>query len=367
MLIYYSMVLVAAAAAWLNSRSRSLLPDGAVPVRRPVAFVPAFLVWGYVVFWVAMRSRFVDTAAYIAAFQLTDASWQGLMQALGQGGKCPGWGIFQVLFKSLISSNYHVFFLAIALIQAVPVMNTLRKYSENYFWGVLLFILSLNFTWMMNGVRQFVAVAILFGCTPLILERKWLRYAAVVLLMSTVHFTAVIMLPIYWCVTSRPWHRRMLLAIAGVMLVALFTAHFTAGLEEVLSHTAYANATAQFAEDDGVHPLRVLMYCVPVLLSFIFRKQLEEADDPVINLSINMSVITCGLYIVGMLTSGILIGRLPIYCSMYNYILYPYMFNHCFKRFRWPMYACCTVSYLIFFLIMSRGFYYYSDIMGFFG
>lgn len=348
-------------------RTNELQPDGTL-IRRPVTFIPAFLVWAYIIFWVAMRSRFVDTPAYIYNFHMTDASWQGLTGAFQQGGKCPGWGIFQVLFKSLISSNYHIFFLGIALIQAIPIMNTLRKYSENYFWGVLLFILSLNFTWMLNGIRQFVAVSVLFGCTSLILERKWMKYTLMVLLMSTIHFTAIIMIPIYWCVTSKPWHRNMLLAIAGVILVAVFTAHFTAGLEEVLAHTAYANATDQFAEDDGVHPLRVLLYFIPVLLSFIFRKKLEEANDPVINLSINMSVITCGLYVVGMFTSGLLIGRLPIYCSMYNLILYPYIFNHCFTlQHRWLMYAACTVGYLFFFFIMSKGFYYYSDLIGFFG
>ena len=366
MIIYYSMILVAAIAAFMNMQTNELQQDGTF-ARKPVTFIPASLVWVYIIFWVAMRSRFADTPAYIRGFQMTDASWTGLINAFQQGGKCLGWDVFQVLFKVLISSDYHIFFLGIAFIQAIPIMNTLRKYSESYFWAVLLFILSVNFTWMMNGIRQFAAVSVLFGCTPLILERKWIKYTLMVLLMSTVHFTAIIMIPIYWCVTGKPWHRNILLAIAGVILAAVFTARFTASLGEVLSHTAYANATTQFAEDDGVHPLRVLLYFIPVLLSFIFRKKMEEANDPVINLSINMSVITCGLYIVGMFTSGILIGRLPIYCSMYNYILYPYIFNHCFARQKGLMYACCTLGYLIFFLIMSRDFYYYSNLIGFFG
>ncbi len=366
MIIYYSMVIFVAVVGIMNIKPKPAM--GVVSERSMVSAMSAFMVWAYIIFWVAMRSRFVDTPAYIAGFQMTEASWRGLVEAIEAGGKCPGWGVFQVIFKALISSNYHVFFLGIALIQAIPIMKTLRRYSESYFFGVLLFILSLDFTWMMNGIRQFVAVAVLFGCTTWIVERKWLKYTLMVLLMSTVHFTAIIMIPIYWCVTCKPWRRNMLLAIVGVMLVAVFTAQFTEGLETVLSHTSYANATEQFEEDDGVHPLRVFLFFIPVMLSFIFRKKLEEANDPVIDLSINMSVVACGLYFVGMFTSGILVGRLPMYCTMYSYILYPYIFNHCFSRSnRGLMYTACTLGYLAFFIIMSRGFYYYSDLIGFFG
>lgn len=369
MIIYYSMLLFALLAVSFYTQKTQIAGDFRIANEsQKVSWLGAFLIWAYIIFWVAMRSRFVDTPAYIHGFQTADDSWRGLIVEVQGGGKAPGWGAFNVLFKMLISSNYHIFFLGVALIQAIPIMNTLRKYSENYFYSVFLFIAALRFTEFMNGIRQFVAVAVLFGCTKWIIERKWFPYCLIVLLMSTIHFTAIIMIPIYWCVTCKPWHWKMLLVMAGCLFVGGFTSQFTSGLENILTYTAYANATDQFANDDGVHPLRVILFFVPVLLSFIFRKKLKEANDPQIDLCVNMSIIACGLYFIGMFTSGILVGRLPIYCELYNFILYPYIFNHCFTPpSRSIMYGACTLCYLVFFIIMSKGFYYYSDILGFWG
>ena len=73
-------------------------------------------------------------------------------------------------------------------------------------------------------------------------------------------------------------------------------------------------------------------YAIPAILSFIGLKYIQEADDPVINLCTNMSIISSGIYLVSMVTSGIFIGRLPIYASLYSYILLPWEIEHIFMR-----------------------------------
>ena len=84
--------------------------------------------------------------------------------------------------------------------------------------------------------------------------------------------------------------------------------------------------------DDGTNPLRVLIYSIPAILSFIGLKHIQEENDPVINLCTNMSIISSGIYLVSMATSGIFIGRLPIYVSLYSYILLPWEIEHIFMR-----------------------------------
>ena len=77
----------------------------------------------------------------------------------------------------------------------------------------------------------------------------------------------------------------------------------------------------------GVNPIRVLVYSVPALLAFLLRRQIQERDDPRIDLFVNMSIISAAIYLIGMVTSGIMIGRLPIYVSLYGYALLPYEFD----------------------------------------
>lgn len=244
-------------------------------------------------------------------------------------------------------------------------MLTFQKFSENFFFSAYLFITELSFFWMMNGIRQFIPAAILFGCTPWILKRKWLPYVITVLLLSTVHYTALMMIPVYWIVTCKPWSKKMLLSITVIILIAVFSERFTSILETGLAGTAYAGATEQFAFDDGVNPIRLMVYMVPVVLSLLCRRELEIDDDPIVNLCINMSVLTAGLYLIGAFTSGILIGRLPIYCSMYNLILYPYIFNHYFTlQSKRLMYIMCAIGFMAFFYVLMGHAYYCSDLTG---
>ena len=51
-----------------------------------------------------------------------------------------------------------------------------------------------------------------------------------------------------------------------------------------------------------------------------------------INFAANMSVVSSGIYVISMFTSAIMIGRLPIYFSLYNYILLPWEITHIFTK-----------------------------------
>ena len=63
-----------------------------------------------------------------------------------------------------------------------------------------------------------------------------------------------------------------------------------------------------------------------------------------------MYIISMGLYLVSMVTSGIFIGRLPIYCSLYGYILLPWEIEHLIKpRSRGMVYIGMIGAYLLFY------------------
>ena len=145
-----------------------------------------------------------------------------------------------------------------------------------------------------------------------------------------------------------------LVGIAGGILIAvilaiLYVDRFTDILETLLANTQYDDVVQQFEYDDGTNLLRVLVYSVPPALALIGRKQIKKADNPIVNLSINMSIISMGIYIVSMFTSGIYIGRLPIYFSLYNYILLPWELDFLFtKRSSILLKIAMTSLYLIF-------------------
>lgn len=325
----------------------------------------AYFTMGYIIFWASLRTQFVDTAAYISGFNEANTGVDEAIQALFQEGKQKGFDFLQILFKTFFSESYHWWLTLIAVATGVPIMMTLRKYSVNYLYSMYLFVTSMIVVWMFNGIRQFVVAAIMFGLCDLIIKRKTILFIVAVFLCSTVHTTILIMLPVYFIVFETPFKRKMMLFVLLILMSVFAISPLLETMETVLHNTAYASNLGQFAEDDGVNPLRVLFKAIPVVLAFIRRKQIEKTNNQFINICINMTTISVGIYVIGIFTSGIMIGRLPIYFDLYSLILIPYLFSYVYIDMKKQLYWGLGLLYLLFYFLMSGGLYYNSELTGF--
>lgn len=301
----------------------------------------------------AVRKNIGDTYAYEIMYRNIPAAVGALASYLLQNTKDPGFTAISGLIKIIFGGNTVIYFFILAAIQGAALVYIFRRYSINYLLSVFLFIASTDYiSWMFNGVRQFTAVCIVFAATPLMLKKKWFPLTIFILLASTVHGSALLMLPVVFIVQGKAWNKRTIGFIAACIAVLAFTDQFTNVLDMLLSDTQYTNVVSDWKSlnDDGTNILRVLVYSVPMILAFLGRKWLDAENDPVINLCINMSIITSGLYIVSAVTSGVYIGRLPIYTSLYGYILLPYVIENVFTKdsarlMKWMM----VIIYLVFY------------------
>lgn len=373
MIIYWSMILWVVLIYFVYSmghKEEVMLTDYNIQqgIQKKIPLAYAIVVFGYFIFWIGMRKYVADTSTYIGMFQSVPSDFSTAWNQIDWEGKNPGFDIFNIIFKCFISQDYQWWLMTIAIISGVCIMVVLRKYSCDFFFSSFLFMTLLTFTWMMNGMRQFICVAVLFLCCDWIKDGKFLRFLIAVLLMSTFHMTALLMLPIYFVARSKPWDKKIGLFIIGIILICIFAEPFFSGVDSALGNTAYAGATGQFEEDDGVNPLRVLFFAIPPFIAFWKRKELEcyYEKNKVLQICINMSLITAALYFVGVFTSGILIGRLPIYCEVYDLILIPYLLNVCFtKQERAIVKPIYVLVLVLFFYLLSVNFGYHSDMTGY--
>ncbi len=368
MIIYLSMMAWVCLMRFLcnGSLQHLQLPNGAryYKAGKPVAF----LTMAYLIFWIGMRTSFVDTEAYIGMFRVAPGSLSAIPQIVEAGGKSPTWGVMTTVFKALISDNAQAWLMFQAVVTGLAVAACYRRYSEAFFLSLLIFMLGGTFTWMMNGIRQFLAVVILMLATPWLLKGKTIHYMLLIAAVCTIHMSAIIMVPIYFVARQKPWGKITLLAILGTALVC-YGASFMAGLaESALESTAYAGKSLVMQEeDDGAHPLRAVVAAVPALLALLMKRQLEAENNPVINVGINMSILGTLVFAFATFTSGIVMGRLPIYCTMYAPITLTLLFN----RINTPilrklMVVGCILGYTSFFYLLYRNsLYYMSDITGF--
>ena len=294
----------------------------------------AVVTFAVIVFFAGARSYVADTTTYIKMFKDYPLFQKAHDIIFDSNAREPGFRLFTILVKTYISDNYTVWLSIIAIISGICVMFPLYKYSCNFGVSAFLFMASCQFTWMFNGMRQFLVAAIIFSCTGLILKNRTLLYIMIVCILSTIHKSAFILIPMYFIALGEPWNKRTMLFIVCIVLTMLFTSKFTNLLTDVVEQTDYASSVNEFkTTDDGTSPIRILVESVPIILAFIYRNKITDKLTPIIKLSINMSLIASGLYIISKIaSSGVLLGRLPIYFSMYNLILLPWLLNNIFKE-----------------------------------
>ena len=200
-----------------------------------------------------------------------------------------------------------------------------------------------------------MAVVFIFAATGLMIHKKLIPTIIIILFASLFHQSALIMIPIVLVAQGKAWNIRTVVFLAVTVLAILYVDQFTNLLEDALANTQYENVVSNYQawSDDGTSPIRVLIYSVPAIISFGGRKHIQYDNEPMINICVNMSIVTAGLYLISMATSGIFMGRLPIYCSLFNYILIPWELNHLFTR---QSRAVIYVSMLLLYLV----FYYYQ-------
>ncbi len=317
------------------------------PMWAAVLFAPLVL-------WAMNRGYIGDTYAYMKMFAEIPKGFGNIFNYMSTVSKDKGFYFLSAVIKAIIGEHVQIYLLIIAVIQAMLLIRVYRKYSFNYVVSFFLFIASTDYiSWMFNGIRQFVAVTITFACFELILEKKYVKAIIGILIASLFHQSALLVIPFIFICQGKAWNKKTILFIMGVLVVVMYVNQFTDILENVLADTQYENVVSdwQMWEDDGTNILRVLVYSMPTILSLIGLKYVRNANNPIINLCTNMSIVSMGIYVVSMFTSGIFIGRLPIYFSLYSYILLPWEIENMFEeKSAKIIYMAMIVGYL--------GFYY---------
>lgn len=342
-----------------------------------------------VTFFAMVRFAPIDTQTYIWMYRAIPTNMgifeEWLAEAYTDSQLFYG---VEMVFKCLIKQDYMYWLGFVALVHGALLTKTLQKYSPNIAMSVYIFMASTMFTWMYNGVRQFTAVCILFALSECFIKNRWYIYIPVVLLVGGVqpicevfgwadppwflcgiHQSALLMIPIFFFVQGKAWNWKMLLFVAGFMAL-LLSGGLDSALESATETTAYAVDMQYVQEDNGAHPLRAVVPLVPVAMALLKYKEIRQRDDipKMITVCINMSIITVAVYVASVLTSGIFVGRLPIYTEVYNLILIPWLIHNLYKKdqqlFAFGVYGAYFLWFVYQMYIAWGGLSYASEVLG---
>lgn len=83
-----------------------------------------------------------------------------------------------------------------------------------------------------NGIRQGLAISILFCSIPFILDRSLFKFLLICGLAMSFHITAIIFIPIYWFATWNLSPQRIAFSLLGLVVFAFLSQKFLAGFLE---------------------------------------------------------------------------------------------------------------------------------------
>src|SRR5690606_35264220 len=130
-----------------------------------------------------------DTVYYIHSYNITQFN----LETVKFEGDF-GFNLFQMLLQ-MISLDPQLLIFSTAFITHMLIISVFYRYAKLFEVSMYVFITSGLFTVSMNGIRQFLAAAIIFTATKFLIEGHFKKYAVVVLLAATIHTSALILLP----------------------------------------------------------------------------------------------------------------------------------------------------------------------------
>ncbi|MGM0874224.1 MAG: EpsG family protein [Bacillota bacterium] len=303
------------------------------------------------------RNNIGDTYFYIKTYTENDFTWEYI-----QSKKDPGFGILQMFLKN-ISDDPQLLIFVTALITNLLIGITLYKYSRMIELSFYVYITAGMFTVSMNGIRQFLAASIIFVATKYLINGDFKKYALIVILASTVHQSALVLIPIYFIVRREAWTKVTFLLLVLAIFIVMGFNQFLELLFASLENTQYSNYST--FEEGGASKIRVLVDSVPVIIAFLGREKLRKLW-PKSDIIVNLSVINVIFMIIA--TQSWIFARFNIYFSLYNLILISWIIYLFKENNRMFVYYGLLVCYLLYFYyeqVISLKMYYRSDFINF--
>lgn len=302
--------------------------------------------------FIGLRTYYNDTDAYRGAYEGLKGFpefWQHFDATLGAN---PGFCICNAAIKTL-GISWHGMFLIYSLITMASTMWLIRKYSLDLVTSLFLFFATNAYTLTGAALKQCLAIAIGSLAIPFALKKKWIPFGLILLLASTFH-PYILMYLITPLLTFKPWTRWTYVLIAAT----LFAGYMFEQLVGVMIDMA-ALVGDEYTEEkmmgEGINVLRVLVSMAPIVLSYLYRRDLFRNSTKQEHLFMNLSMVNASIMFVGLFGSSIAFSRLAGYFTLMQCIALPVIIMKLPNRDK-PFWKTMMIAGYI-------GFFLYANVM----
>lgn len=317
------------------------------------------------IFVIGMRTSGADTGTYIQAFNGMEPTFYNMFHLNVPKDK---WFYMFAIFIKILFGNVNVWLTILATMQTAFICYTLCRYSVMPGVSIFLFIASTEFSYMFNGMRQFVAVTICFAAFRLLEKKKYFWYIVVVIIAAQFHGTAYVALIAVVAALIKPWSKLMYLSIAGFIVAMIFLNPILSGMQIFFEDTVYESNLSELITMEGVNMLRAVVSVIPCIIAWIFRNNKKLWNERKWQISINLSFMNAAFWIAASIVGGNLMARFAEYFTIYQLLTYPALFKYCFKgNQRVVVIVAFSLMYIVWFwyeMQMHWSVTYVSSVLG---
>ena len=280
-----------------------------------IAFVALALT---LILYAGLRSDVNDTLVYASGFEKMSPSISGLDWSLGNN---PLFLVYEAILKRFVTTSPKVFFLITACFIELSYLLFIKKHSVNFGLSIYLLISFTLYAFTMAALKQSMAIAIAIWSVPLILKKKYIRALLLIGIATLFHAFSFLFL-VAFIMWKSIWDKRAVLIIGGTIIIGIFFSRFVG---QALDFTNYIGGNVYTNEDfsTGTSFFRIIVYLIPSIMSFAYRRKLREVNSPFLNISVNLSLIAACFMVLAGIGGANLTGRLAGYFDIFICFLIP--------------------------------------------
>lgn len=229
-----------------------------------------------------------------------------------------GFSLLVKLARAIWNDGQSVILIS-ALVTIGLYCQTIYRYSPLYLLSMLLYLFMGEWQGGFNGVRQYLAAAVVFSGHRLILDRKLWQYCLVVLTASMFHMSALVMFLPYFLFTRKPDLPRILLLAAGAVIIRFsydlifdLISSYKGSIMDVVGDAYLSNS---------VNIFRILFAFIPVFIFILLCRKEDYTKEQVFY--VNAALFNAFSMLASM--GSTYLARIGIYTNAADIIGYVYL------------------------------------------
>ena len=241
-------------------------------------YKPIFVIISFLYLWLFSGLRYQVGMDYVSYEDYYNESYFGTCPDF----KEPGFAFLFYICRR-IGLPFYVITLLISFITIYLIYKFIFRYSALPFLSILIFYTFAHYyTYSFNVMRQVLASYIFLVSINFIVQRKFLRYALIILFTTSfVHMTAIVLLPLYFILQK---YYSLILKIFLIVLSCMFAGIFVTIIGNIEIYSIYLKF------ENYAHGVSITTVVLMLLSSFFLMYESQKSSkEPLNNIMYNIN------------------------------------------------------------------------------